>query len=267
MSVQILIDIKPAEAYLILENKKASFKELLRYTLIDLVVKKVLALEFREMEGEDNPLGYVSRGVLYSTYSSAPFENVFLSHFRFDSDLEYDLPSLAKVAYQKAEKMGTFVFHYMAQGEMVVSCLKVGFWQKLLGNIRLNEHGERQRKKLQDALHYLVASLPADLSEHPEAVTKLLQSIGGNLYLLEAYDKSSFERLSGIFSEVEDEHYRQLRAQDSGFVFVDSAVFWAITSDFDSGYDSASSTHGDGGSGCGGDSGCSGCGGCGGCGG
>ncbi|MEL6538088.1 MAG: hypothetical protein AAFQ98_21905, partial [Bacteroidota bacterium] len=266
MSVQILTELKPAEAYLILEHKKATFKELLRYTHIDLVVRSVLAMEVRSIEdgagGEE--AAFVSRGPAYPGYEPSLYEKVFITPFREDGEMEYTLSSLVRIAYENGKSLGSFVHSRMLHHPILSISFKQGAWQKITRKIQLNEYGQGQKQKLEAALNYLAHSLPANLDEHPEAVTQLLQRIGGNLYLLEKYDQAAFQKLMDTFSTVDQEYFRSMRKGGSAFLYVDSASYGAMDEDFSSGYDAVDGSGPGFGSGCSGDSGCSGCSGCGG---
>ena len=84
--MELLTKLTPAETYLILENSKCDFRNLLKYTLIDLLIKNVLKAEDHEEQSHPrNPIrivSYVSTGSNFSTYTPKPHELPFLQPFQ-----------------------------------------------------------------------------------------------------------------------------------------------------------------------------------------
>lgn len=265
--MEILSKLTPAETYLIKEGNRSTLKNLLKYTLVDLILKKVLKSEIRIPDtSEETPSHYISAGINYFNYQPKQHEYVFLSPYSKSSDLDILFEHLIKMGYQNASNERHFIFNLMMQSSKIVECIKNSFFKRLFVTVDLTEQGKQTRAEINTALDILEKGYTDMVNQNPDAAKEVLKKIGGNIFLLTSFE---FELLAKIDQELSDQ-INQTRTYDSSSDdgFLGSILFFGAFSDtFDTSYDSFDSGGFDGGSGCGGDSGCSGCSGCGGCGG
>ncbi|MGL1888303.1 MAG: hypothetical protein OCD76_17440 [Reichenbachiella sp.] len=261
--MEILTKLTPAETYLLHENSNCEFKNLLKYTLIDLLVKKVLISE--DIEQQSHPrspvriMRYVSIGPKFKNYKPRPHELPFLKPFQKSEELQLLFKHLVKVSYENSGSKKSFVFDLLLKNETISESIKNDFFKRLFVNFSLTEKGVFQNSEITNTLMKLEDELPRLIEKDPKAASELLNKINGNVFLLKSFD---FELLKKV-SEEFDKEMNPTSSYDPSWGCSGCYVYFDTYSDsFDSDY---SSVGGD--SGCSGGSGCSGCSGCGGCGG
>lgn len=261
--MEILTKLTPAETYLINENVNCDFKSLLKYTMIDLLVKKVLKLEDVDHQSHpSNPIRivtYVSVGLNFESYKPKPHELPFLVPFRKSPDLELMFRQMVKVSFENSGSKRSFIYDLLIKNGIIGKSLKNDFFKRLIGSISLTEEGLRHKANISNALKKLEIELPLLIEQTPKRASKILEQIKGNVFLLKTFDFELLKKVGG-------EYNREMKPTE-----FDDSISWSeyyvdydfYSDSFDSGY---SSVDGDS-SGCSGASGCSGCSGCGGCGG
>lgn len=263
--MEILTKLTPAETYLLYEKSNCEFKNLLKYTLVDLLIKKVLISE--DVEQQSHPsspiriVRYVSIGPNFKSHTPRPHELPFLKPFQKSQELQLLFKHLVKVSYENSGSKRSFIFDLLLKNGMINESIKNDFFKKLFLNISLTERGRHLNSNIASALIKLEDELPQLIKEDPNTASELLREINGNVFLLKSFDFELLKKVSEEYDKALDKS-----SHDSSWGPTGCYVYFDTYSDsFDSGFSSAG---GDGGcstgSGC---SGCSGCGGCGGCGG
>ena len=260
-----------AETYLLLNGRSASFKDLMKYTFMDLVNRKVLAVTTQPYTINEVETGaevdYVSDGPEFANHAERKHESAFLYPFKGNQDQEILLTQFIKTARQSARSRAHYIWNMMLKNEELGKCIKTTFWQRVIGSLNPSEYGQPIKEKLQRELKELEVLLPQLLESDPEKALALVTALGGNIYLINSLDFKLLKKADEAFAK--DNGTSAGAVADDGFPYYYYSAFDSADSSFDSGFDSGfDAGGGDGGSGCGG-SGCgSGCGGgCGGCGG
>ncbi|MEO1049109.1 MAG: hypothetical protein AAFX87_00670 [Bacteroidota bacterium] len=279
--MEYLNQLTPAETKLIMYPSGTQFRELLKLTFADLVLKGVLKVTRTEEDGENF---LVSAGKNFEQYSPQLHEAVFLSPFIKSPDIEILLRHLIAMARKAAYSQSRYKNKYVAKNQRVQRYFGGGFFSRLFGSTVLSEEGERAKVKIAAELKQMDRDISPLLASNPKKAMEVLAKIGGNVLLLES--KIDFEVLKKYDKESwKEEHERLVETSGVNDVWLlYMASFWfyddlfynldGASDSFDTSYDEIESASA-GGTGCGGDtgggdsgcSGCSGCGGCGGCGG
>ena len=264
--MEALSKLTPAETYLIKDRKKLKYRELLKYTLIHLMVKKVLITYEEELQSNENDpvrtISHVKVGPNFKSHEFQQHELIFAQPFLDDNELEISFKNLVKIGFEKAGSYKSFIFDRLHASPFVSKSITSGFWSRLFVYVSLTDDGKMLKKKIEQELAELEKKLPGMIESDPEGVKKIIGQIGGNVFLVSTLD---YTLLAKIDEELGKEMKKQKDA-DGGcsgcFIY-----FGDYSSDFDSGFSDAGGSDGCG-SGCG-SSGCGGggCGGCGGCGG
>ena len=256
--------LTPAETLILQQGEKAPFNEVLKYTLMDLLLKQALVIEQvpREPTSFDasQVYKYIMRGKNFSQYlqyQSKFHERIFLSTFRDQSDIRILFRNLVKVGYQKAES-ARMLYPTIALRMDLEKPFYRTFYQWLFGGFKYTQAGLQWQKEVQNEMREL-ENVISDLRKDKERNTEILRAVGGNIFLLKGVDFA-------LATEIDRELFEEMARRNNPDGSVGGC--WTCFDDYSHTFDSSCSsdtwTSGDGNSGCSGDSGCSGCGGCGG---
>lgn len=252
-----LSQLTPAETLIILKDKDTRLKEVLKVTLMDLLLKQVLKIEevYKHTGGtnEQRLYEYVETGKNFRFYNPLPHENVFLKIFQKNEDYRYLFRHVVKVGYENAKSYNYF-HKLIRKSHNISDCFKENFIFDLIGfSFKTSKH-ELLRRELQKEINQLEIQLPKIIQNDKEKALEILKEIKGNIFLLSTIE---FDLLKQIDQTISTEMNRQ---SDNSFGC--SGCSWSYFESYSESFDSSCS--GDGGSSDGGCSGCSGCGGCGG---
>lgn len=260
-----LTKFTPAETWVILHGKEALLRDILKFTLLDLLLKKVLVTEdVQRQPSERDPVmvyKYLRAGQNFPGYRSKIHEDVFLDVYKKNPATSVLFRNLVKMGYEKSSSIKRYLYRVITSPD-VESNFKLHFLARWFKVIRYSDKGNDLKLQLQKEVQELESSLPKLVTTDKKKALEILTSIGGNVFLLKGLD---FEIAQLINKELLEEMARQQpNTEWSTGCWV---AFDTYSTSFDSSCSSDSSTDWGGDSGCSscsGDSGCSGCGGCGG---
>ena len=249
--MEILEKLTPTETYLVRDNSGSTFKELLKLTLADLCLKKVLKIEDKEVQSHPRSpvrvLKYVLTGKNFNNYKPKPHELAFLSPFQKNSEIEVLFNHTIKMAYENVKNRKRYVYKSILLNPELTERFHKDFFTKLIGGISLNNAGESAKIKVDQELRKLESELPQIIQNDKKRALEILNRIGGNVFLISGLD---FE----LLREIDEELTKALeRGVDNyGYGCGGCYTSYGDNSDsFDGAFDSADSSGG--------------CGGCGGC--
>jgi len=260
--VKQLSILSPAETLLVLQDKKASLKELLKVTFMDLLLKQVFrTLEVQRQANSREAVRfytYIETGKNFLTYKPLPHENVFLTPFQKSSDVQVLFRHMVKIGYQNA-KSENELHNIIRLNPNIDKCFNRNLVQTIFGGFNITADGLELRNKIKEEISQLEILLPPLVLNDHQKTLDILKDIKGNVFLLTNIE---FDLLKQIDKELLAEMNKPDNNYDGGC----SGCTWDSFDNYSDSFDSSCS----GDSGCsGGDSGCggSGCSGCGGCGG
>jgi hypothetical protein len=262
--METLKNLTPAETLLFRDHSKVILKDLLKFTLIDLIIKKVLIVEEESHQSHPrNPsrtISYIRTGPNYKTYTFKQHELVFANPFLGNTDIRILFRHLIKMGFENSKGLKGFVFSRMIESKQVQNQIESTWFHQLFVYVKLSAAGKRKSELVKKELKNLQNTLPKIIKEDPDNGKEIVSLLAGNVFLLEGFD---YRLLTKIDSEIAEEIKKQKEhSGDYGcagcYIYFDS---------YSSSFDSESASFDSAGSGCGGHSGCSGCSGCGGCGG
>ncbi|PCJ62699.1 MAG: hypothetical protein COA58_16855 [Bacteroidetes bacterium] len=273
--------LSPAETLLILDPAKSKAEELAKHTFLDLVLRKVLAVELQDAS-QENPKKtkklkkIVSIGTNFKIYTPAKHEGLFLSPFAKDTDLKISLRNLIKIAFERIKSTDEYKLKYV-YNRRISKYFSANLIQLLIGTKRINTKGLELQKRISDYLSSMDKELKSSKKNVDRLEEKLL-SLNSNILLLKNIDNSVFKVLSEIDKKkTEIQNRDDLAWFDYGLLYMwgphstssNFNVMAATTNTFSDSIDSLDTFDSSGidSTGVSGDGGCSGCGGCGGCGG
>lgn len=254
MKTMVISKLTPAETLLVRDGGQASMRELLKYTLMDLILKQVLKIEDveRQLNARDpvKVYRYVSTGETFRHYDCLRHELTFLAPFYENSDSRMLFKNCVRIGYENARTKR--VLHQKVRGTTELrDAFSTSFLQTIFGGYDYTQKGLALKTQVDEELLQLENELPKLLASDKEKALAKMKLIGGNIFLLKTIDL-------GLLKEFDEAFPKEL-VEERGSSCSGCST-WAT-------FESHHSGDGDSGdSGCSsGDSGCSGCGG--GCGG
>jgi uncharacterized membrane protein YgcG len=255
--VKQLSKLSPAETLIVLQDKNASIRELLKVTFMDLLLKQVLkTYEVQRQESSRDKDGfykYVEIGKNFWTYQPLPHENIFLAPFQKSNSLQILFRNMVKTGYQNARSKSK-LHSALTQSPNLDRCFSRTVLQSLFGGFSLTADGQELRNTVKAEILELEEQLPPLILKEPQEALDVMNAIKGNVFLLTNIE---FDLFKQIDKELLSEFNKRDDNNNDGGV---SGFIWYSFDDYSDSFDSSCSGH----SGCGsGDSGCGG-GGCGG---
>jgi len=271
--MKILSKITPAETMLIKDCSSVKLKDLMKYTFMDLLLKKVI--EIKEINKKAHPRDkyirtytYVVSGKNFNKYNPKNHELIFLGAFIKSQTIQILFKHFIKMAYDTANGSSNYK-KLIRSNRDSNQYLKKTFLIKLFKLNRLTDNGIIIKKEISAYLTNIDKNIDNLLHNDKKKGLELLLSIGGNIFLLKNLD---FQLLRNIDKELLKQQkvlYNDAYDSDNDWwlyidFFEDDYTFDSYFDSFDDTLDSFDSEFDASGcSSC--DSGCSSCGGCGGC--
>lgn len=272
--METLKKLTPAETLIMRDTSKTSFRDLLKFTLIDLILKKVLVVrnDAGNSENEtENEVAYknLEKGPEFDGYRPKEHEWIYLTSFKEDPEMSIQFKHLVKIGWGSAKSRNHYMFKQVLTSNEVNRAVKEGWFYRTFGQCKLTHEGLQLQQRVNTELSKLSDILPNLIANNPEGAKELLGQIHGNIMLVPSIDYSLLKQLDAVFEEELMERNTSMETDTAALWFL--FLYDDFHTSFDSEYDSYGSTGGwDGGAGCssdGGGDGGGGCGGCGGCGG
>ncbi len=231
--VDFLENLTPAENYLLLENSKVTMKGLLKLTMLDLLLKRVIEMENVAVRADERSperiLTYVKAGINFQSYQPKTHEAIFLNNFQANLDNKILFKHLVKISLQKAKSIRNLVYNQILTQSEISSLFNT---RKMFVVVDLNDQGRLAKIQLKKDLSNLLTTRIDDPS--------LLTRVNGNLFLVDIIDP---EFLTKIDHGLDN---RESKANGTGklkfLLYLD--YYRSFSSDFDSAFDSAASSSG-----------------------
>lgn len=255
---QLIQTLTAAESLLLRKGDSTPKQEMLKVTLMDLLLRQVLTVETTEMQSNSRDpvrtLQKVKRGEAFMRYDALPHELVYLHDFRQSRDLEMSFRDCVRVGFENAQSEKKLQ-HAVRSSPALKDSFRQVWIQKIIGGFDYTDEGFSKRLQLEDEIKVWEERIPKLLETNREQALAELRTLGGNVFLLQGL-------CIVLLANIENEFFKHIpvpeKSQGCGG---GCGTFTPYSSDFDGSYP----TDSDGSDGsCSGDGGCSsGCGGCG----
>jgi hypothetical protein len=255
--------LTPAENLIIRDQRRASHKQMLELIFMDLLLKKVLKMEYvkdettsRANNPNEGKVAYVSIGENYRTYAPVPHEKIFLKPFVTIVSTRILLSSLIKVLYESAE--GPRYFRaYVGLSPRISKYFRSPLFFHTIGFQPLNKKGLQVQEQIFAEQIKLTGELSSLWNYDRQKALDIIDQIKGNVFLL-PLSKDIIQSIGVEFDHTVPSKVVDQSAGGGCGGFFYSDMHHHVSTGFDEGDSDWSSSDS---SGCGGDSGCSGCGG------
>lgn len=260
--MELLSKLTPAETHLILENSYADLKDLMKYTFMDLLLKRAIKTTQVKKQSHRNDrvrvYNYVIAGKNLPKYKPLPHEMIYLSPYYKSESIKILFRHLVTMGFQNSGGEKKFIRKYLMTTPNLQGHFENGYFNSLFGSVKLTDKGLDAQQRIKTTIAQLEKELPDIINTDKKKALEILLTVKGNIFLLKNLD---FELLKQIDVQLMEEFQRQNRDYDTGCYGCGCWHTYDTFGDsFDSSYDSAESGGGD--SGCSSCSGCDGCGGC-----
>src|SRR5438132_1677804 len=175
----------PAETLLILQGTNASYKELVKFTFLDLLIKNVLrTIEIpKESNPKEKDYKYVITGKNYLAYRSKPHENIFIEPFNKNNSLQILFRNIVKIGYQNAKSERKFC-SLIIQNPGLENLFTKGFFEKLFGGFTCTETCMQFRSAIESEIAKLEIEMKLYLSDDTPKALSVLKAVGANIFFL-----------------------------------------------------------------------------------
>jgi hypothetical protein len=258
----ILSKLTPAETLMVWKGNEATLKDMLKYTLMDLLLKQILTIEDVERQpSKRDPVRvykYIGIGKNFNNYKHLPHEVVFLSAYQKNSRIRILFRNCVKMGYENASSEHAFCKILVSSPELNDALTKSLIRKLFGGGFTYTSTGIQLKMQVEKQIQELEKTLPAQINNDKQKALATLKQIGGNIFLLKGLEFA-------LLKEIDEELLKELnKTRTNGGC---GTGCWTTFDTYDHDFDSSCSSDA-GGSACSGDGGCSsGCSGCGGCGG
>jgi hypothetical protein len=263
----IISKLSPAETLLLRDGDKVTVRELLKYTLMDLLLKQVLEIQYTERQAHArDPVRqtkYIATGKNFGTYRPLRHEFPFMTGFVRKGDTML-FRNCVQVAYENTGTK-TDMHTRIRATPMMKEVFSNSIFHRIFNLCSYTDEGLKLKTTVTNELSTIERDLSKLLANEKAKALELLKHIGGNIFLIRGVDFAILKEIDEAFSERSEFGGGGGCGAGCGSTWID---FDSHGHDFDSSCSSHSSSHSGGcsggDSGCSGDGGCSGCGGCGG---
>lgn len=206
--MKTISQLTPAETLLIMNGKEATFKQLLKVTLLDLFAKETLKTKEVTLEGQR--MAYVISGPNLKISTPLPHEQFFLQPFHADPSREILASTLLKLVASKA--IGVSYYRKLVQSSPSLAGIflqGISSWFKPV--LTLTPQGIRLQQLVISEMKVLEETVPDLIHNDPAQAITIMKAIKGNFFLIRGID---FELVKSL--------ERELAGSPAGFASNDS---------------------------------------------
>jgi hypothetical protein len=215
----------PAETILLLEGDGAKLRDLLRVTLMDLLIKQVLhTTEVERLFDEKTKSAsdtYFVRGPGFLQYRSFAHEAIFISPFLENEKAKIFFKNLVRVAYDNARDES----HYgklILKNDTVQPYFARGISKIFNGKFSLTQEGETIQQEIISEIKVLEKELPHLMESDQARALAILTMIKGNAFLIKGVDLK-------MMREIESHLVSESNSRTVTSSFPDTLTWLALT--------------------------------------
>jgi hypothetical protein len=195
----------PAETLMFIERSQAPYQDLMQFTFMDLLLKKVLKSEetFHKPSKYDvtSVITYISPGPNFDKYASLPHQDVFLDFFRNNKNKRIINRHFVKIGYGNSKNRKKYIELILQSGN-ISPFIKKNLLHKLFGGFGLSIEGYEIEKSINDELAKLDRELSDFLINDKEKALGIIKRVWGNIFLLNNLD---YKKIQGADKKLFDD--------------------------------------------------------------
>lgn len=211
--INYLAVLKPAATAVLLSPTKTSLKDIIRYTVMDLTLKKVLSIKHKNIKPHPNDAyarirTYLETGENFTSYHKSNYEDYFLSNV--DEESYYLLHSYLSIVYEKMP-LDNRMKRKVLKENKILNLFSVAFSFDSLGLFRLNTNGKKVRREIQRYFVTIEQHLPQIIENSPQQALHIVSFLKGNFFLLKNIPAETLEKINTLIrrhqQETNDEYF------------------------------------------------------------
>ncbi|WP_298424220.1 hypothetical protein [uncultured Kordia sp.] len=202
-TINYLSVLKPAATAILLAPTKTELKDVIRYTLLDLTLQKVLFLEQKFIKY--NPNDAYAREVIivetsknFTNYYSSEYEKCFLSIINEENYFRLYL-YLRKIYYDAP--LDSVMKRAIIKESNIENLFLDNIFLRTFNTFRLNANGKKVRNELKQYIATIDKNIATIIQESPEQALQLLSFLKGNVFLLKNLTNELLEQINLLIKE------------------------------------------------------------------
>lgn len=208
--MKTLSGFTPAETLLLLHGSSTPLKDLLKYTMMDLLLKKVFITSKQTVQPNFQASAYtatyVKRGGRYASYIAKPHELIFITPFSHSLNTKIMFRHLAQIAYRASDGKEAYQKQVYMQPDLRLYISR-NIFQYILGRFSINPAGKKIAEELQKELSQLEANLPVWLNSDKRKAIEAVLQVKGNIFLLKNFDFKLLHEIDQDLAHAETVNY------------------------------------------------------------
>jgi hypothetical protein len=208
--MKYLSQLSPAQTLLLLHGEEVKLRDLLKVTLIDLLLKQCLQTTeiTRPAAGKEMPtaLTYIIAGPALSAYKPLEQDLVFLDPYLKNEKAQILFANLVKMGYEKAVNEKRYSGLIM-RSDLIQDCYYTGIPAFLKGRFTLTQKGQRMAATVRNEVSELGLSFPALLQNDPVKVREILSLIKGNIFVIPGIDIKMLKEIETELTALNAQRY------------------------------------------------------------
>ena len=195
--------LKPAATAILLSPTKTDLKDIVKYILLDLMLKKVISVKHQNIKLHPNDPYVRMRTIVetdknFTTYRKSDFEKYFISII--DEESYFQLrPYLLRIYHYTP--LDNRMKKNILKEQKIQNLFSISFAFDALGLFILNKNGKKVRAELQRYFTTIDDNIVKIINESPEQALQLVSFLKGNIFLLKNITVELLEKINLLIKE------------------------------------------------------------------
>ena len=199
-TINYLSVLKPAATAILLAPSKMELKDIIRYTLMDLALKKVLLIKNKNIRLHPNDPHKRTRTVVetaknFNTYYKSEFEECFLTII--DEESYFELRFYLHRVYHDTPR-DSAVKRAIIKEHKIKNLFSGSFFYSVFNIFRLNASGKKVQRELTNYLAAIDENIVEIIEKSPEKALKIVSFLKGNIFLLKNLTFELLEKINAL---------------------------------------------------------------------
>ncbi|QHI37343.1 hypothetical protein IMCC3317_27220 [Kordia antarctica] len=199
-TINYLSVLKPAATAILLAPSKIELKDIIRYTLMDLALKKVLVIKKKHIQLHPSDPYKRTRTTVetaknFNAYYKSEFEKYFLTII--DNASYFHLRSYLHRVYTDMPR-DHVVKRQVIKEHKIQNLFSNSFIYSIFNVFRLNTSGRKVQNEIQRYLSAIDENIVQIIEESPEQALKLVSFLKGNIFLLKNLTFELLEKINAL---------------------------------------------------------------------